>query len=83
MRPKLELLEPELVDRVLGEAYELLLNPGVKVQSREARQLLAQAGARIDGEIAYIPEALARQQLTRFRRLHFHARVQQQFICLA
>ena len=64
MRPKLELLEPELVDRVLREAYELLLNPGVKVQSPEARQLLAQAGARIDGEIAYIPEALAHQQLS-------------------
>ena len=39
MRPKLELLEPELIDRVLSEAYELLLNPGVKVQSPEAREL--------------------------------------------
>ena len=38
MRPKLELLEPELVNRVLGEAYELLMNPGVKVQSSEARE---------------------------------------------
>jgi trimethylamine--corrinoid protein Co-methyltransferase len=64
MRPKLELLEPELIDRVLGEAYELLLQPGVKVQSPEARELLAQAGATIDGEVARIPEALARQQLS-------------------
>ena len=64
MRPKLELLEPELIDRVLGEAYELLLNPGVKVQSPEARELLAQAGAAIDGEVAHIPEALARRQLS-------------------
>jgi trimethylamine:corrinoid methyltransferase-like protein len=64
VRPKLELLEPELVDRVLGEAFELLLNPGVKVQSSEARDLLAQAGATIDGEIAHIPAALARQQLS-------------------
>jgi trimethylamine---corrinoid protein Co-methyltransferase len=64
MRPKLELFEPELIDRVLGEAFELLLNPGVKVQSPEARELLAQAGATIDGEVARIPEALARQQLS-------------------
>src|SRR5512139_3475148 len=64
MRPKLELLEPELIDRVLSEAYELLLNPGVKVQSPEARELLARAGAAIDGEVAHIPEALARRQLS-------------------
>jgi trimethylamine--corrinoid protein Co-methyltransferase len=64
MQPKLELLEPELVDRVLSEAYELIVNPGVKVQSPEARELLAQAGATIDGEIAHIPEPLARRQLS-------------------
>jgi trimethylamine---corrinoid protein Co-methyltransferase len=64
MRPRLELLEPELIDRVLSEAYELLLSPGVKVQSPEARELLAQAGAAIDGEVAHIPEALARRQLS-------------------
>jgi trimethylamine--corrinoid protein Co-methyltransferase len=64
MRPKLELLEPDLVDRVLGEAFELLMNPGVKVQSLEARELLAQAGAAIDGEVAHIPQALARRQLS-------------------
>ncbi len=64
MRPKLELLEPKLIDRVLGEAFELLLNPGVKVQSPEARELLKQAGAAIEGEIAHIPEAVARQQLS-------------------
>jgi trimethylamine---corrinoid protein Co-methyltransferase len=63
MRPKLELLEPELIDRVLGEAFELLVNPGVKVQSAEARELLREAGATIDGEVAHIPAALARQQL--------------------
>jgi len=44
MRPKLELLEPELVERVLGEAFELLMNPGVKVQSPEARELFIGTG---------------------------------------
>ncbi|CAG0930452.1 trimethylamine---corrinoid protein Co-methyltransferase [Thermoflexales bacterium] len=64
MRPKLELLEPELVDRVLGEAFELLWNPGVKVQSPAARELLAEAGATVEGEIAHLPEVVARQQLS-------------------
>ena len=64
MRPKLELLEPELIARVLSEAFELLLNPGVKVQSSEARELLAQAGAKIAGEVARLPADLARQQLS-------------------
>ncbi len=64
MRPKLEMLEPELIDRVLSEAFELLMTPGVKVQSAEARELLRQAGATIDGEVAHLPEALARQQLS-------------------
>jgi trimethylamine--corrinoid protein Co-methyltransferase len=64
MRPRLELLEPELIDRVLGEAFELLLNPGVKVQSPEARELLREAGVIVDGEIVHIPESLARQQLS-------------------
>lgn len=64
MRPKLEMLEPELIERVLSEAFELLMNPGVKVQSPEARELLAQAGAAIEGGVAHIPETLARQQLS-------------------
>ena len=48
MTPKLELLTPELVDQILNEAYHLLLAPGIKVQSAEARQLLAEAGAVVD-----------------------------------
>jgi trimethylamine--corrinoid protein Co-methyltransferase len=64
MQPKLELLDLELIDRVLGEAFELLLNPGVKVQSPEACELLAQAGATVAGEVARIPADLARQQLS-------------------
>jgi trimethylamine--corrinoid protein Co-methyltransferase len=56
MQPKLELLTPDLISRILDEAYQLMLKPGIKVQSAEARQLLAEAGAQIDGEIARIPE---------------------------
>ncbi len=63
MQPRLQLLDRELVERILGEAFELLMNPGVKVQSSEARKLLAQVGARIEGDIAHIPEAIAREAL--------------------
>jgi trimethylamine--corrinoid protein Co-methyltransferase len=62
-QPKLELLDRELIERILGEAFELLLKPGVKVQSAEARELLAQAGATLDGDVAHIPEAIARNAL--------------------
>ncbi len=65
MQPKLSLLTPELVDRILDEAFQLLLKPGIKVQSDEARDLLAAAGAKIDreNEIAFIPEKIVREAL--------------------
>ncbi|MBP7689347.1 MAG: trimethylamine methyltransferase family protein [Thermoflexales bacterium] len=63
MQPKLALLDRELIDRVVGEAFELLMSPGVRVQSHEARELLIAAGATIEGEIAHIPEAVARTAL--------------------
>ena len=58
MQPKLELIPQELVDRILDEAFQLLLNPGIKVQSAEARDLLASAGAQVQDDIAHIPENL-------------------------
>lgn len=65
MQPNLTLLSDALVKRVLDEAYQLLLKPGVKVQSPEALQLLEAAGAIVDNniEVAYIPEKLVRQAL--------------------
>ena len=50
MQPKLTLLSDEIIARILEEAYELLLKPGVKVQNAEARELLAAAGAKVDPE---------------------------------
>lgn len=64
MQPKLELLDRELIDRIVGEAFELLMSPGVRVQSAEARRLLIDAGATLDGETAHIPEAVARRALS-------------------
>jgi trimethylamine--corrinoid protein Co-methyltransferase len=65
MQPKLELLNQEMVERILDEAFQLLLNPGVKVQSDEARALLAEGGAQVDEQeqVARIPEKVARKAL--------------------
>lgn len=66
MQPKIELLSRELVGRILDEAFQLLQNPGVKVQSEGARYLLAEAGASLqkDTDVVCIPEAVVRQALS-------------------
>ena len=66
MQPKLELLSKELNDRILDEAFELLMNPGIKVQSPQARELLAAAKADVDEttQVVRIPEFLVREALT-------------------
>jgi trimethylamine--corrinoid protein Co-methyltransferase len=61
----MSLLSDELVSRVLDETFQLLMDPGVKVQLPEARLLLSEAGARVDeaNDVAHIPEAVARRAL--------------------
>ena len=68
MTPKLELLTPKLVQQILDEAFQLLLDPGVKVLLPEARDLLAAAGAQTDetNEVVFIPEKVIRQALDSF-----------------
>ncbi|HZD56550.1 MAG TPA: trimethylamine methyltransferase family protein [Anaerolineales bacterium] len=63
MKPKLELLSTDLIRRVLDEAFALMRDPGIKVQSEEARRLLTEAGAQVDAvsEVVRIPESLVRQ----------------------
>jgi trimethylamine--corrinoid protein Co-methyltransferase len=65
MQPRIFLLDNEMIARVLDEAYQLMLEPGIKVQSAAARRLLAEAGAQVDeaAEVARIPEGLARRAL--------------------
>jgi len=62
MRPKLELLDNRLIDRILGEAFQLIENPGVRVAPYVV-ELLRAAGARVTDGVAHIPETLARRQL--------------------
>ncbi len=65
LQPNINLLDDELVKQILDEAFQLLINPGIKVQSGTARQLLEEAGARIDrtAEVAHIPDKVVYQAL--------------------
>jgi trimethylamine--corrinoid protein Co-methyltransferase len=62
MRPRIQLLSPELIGRILGEAFELLMNPGVRVGSAVV-ELLRSAGVDVDDGVARIPESLVGQCL--------------------
>ena len=65
MRPKLNVLSAELVERIIDEGLQLLLDPGVRVHNDQGLQLLAEAGAEVDHRtrVARIPEAIVRQAL--------------------
>lgn len=73
MQPKLSLLTDELIQRILDEAYQLMLKPGIKVQNEEARQLLAEAGAEVNEEtlVVRIPEQIVKKALETVPR-NFH-----------
>ena len=63
MQPKLELLAPEIIARILDEAFQLMRKPGIKVQSIVARELLVAAGASAAGDVVNIPEKIIRNAL--------------------
>jgi trimethylamine---corrinoid protein Co-methyltransferase len=65
MQPKIELLTQDLIDRILDEAYQLMMKPGIKVQYGEARELLGSAGCEVDqgNEVVHIPESVVRAAL--------------------
>jgi trimethylamine--corrinoid protein Co-methyltransferase len=65
MQPNLTLLSDDLVKKILDEALQLLITPGIKVQSLAARQLLDAAGATVDkdSEVIHIPEKIVYQAL--------------------
>jgi len=64
-QPKLDLLAPETVARVIDEAFELLWDPGIRVHADQALELLAQGGAEVDfeGRLTRIPRGLAERCL--------------------
>ncbi len=63
MRPRFELLDPSLIDRVVDEALQLLQRPGIKVEEPEAIDLLVAHGATADGDRVAIGEAMVRRAL--------------------
>lgn len=48
IRPKLELLSRDFIEKIIEEAYQILENTGIFVENREALSLLSGAGMRID-----------------------------------
>src|SRR5437762_2948488 len=60
MRPKLELLDKPLLDRILEEAFQLIEDPGVRV-APYVEELLRAAGITVKSGVAHIPEPLARR----------------------
>jgi len=65
MQPKIELLSQDLIERILDEAFQLMMKPGIKVQYAEARELLGSVGCEVDEEkqVVRIPESVARKAL--------------------
>lgn len=65
MQPQLRILSPELIPQIIDEAFQLMMKPGIKVQLKEARQLLAGAGAHVDEnqQVVHVPEEVARRAL--------------------
>jgi trimethylamine--corrinoid protein Co-methyltransferase len=65
MKPQFRMLSDELIHQIIEEGIQLLIDPGVRIHNKEALNLLAEAGARVDFEnqIAYIPEELVRKAL--------------------
>ncbi|GAB4505770.1 MAG: trimethylamine methyltransferase MttB [Anaerolineales bacterium] len=65
MQPKIELLPQDLIERILDEAFQLMMKPGLKVQYAEARELLGSAGCEVneDTQVVRIPESVAKKAL--------------------
>jgi trimethylamine--corrinoid protein Co-methyltransferase len=63
VRPKLELLSADLVARIVNEAFELLINPGIAVSAPGVVEMLSSAGAKLKDGRASIPESLGRKAL--------------------
>ncbi len=48
IRPKLELLSREFIEKIIEEAFQILENVGIFVENEEALRLLSDSGVRID-----------------------------------
>ena len=62
MKPKFELLDKPLIERILDEAFQLIEDPGVRI-APYVEDLLRSAGITVKEGVAHIPEVLARRLL--------------------
>lgn len=70
-----ELLTPDQVERIHEASLHLLAEVGVEFFHPEARELMAEAGARVDGRRVYFPEPLVEAQRVKAPgRFTLHAR---------
>ncbi|MFC1853918.1 trimethylamine methyltransferase family protein, partial [candidate division CSSED10-310 bacterium] len=63
IRPHLNILDREFIERIIEEAYTLLHKVGVQVESAEALELLGSHGARVEHDKAYLPQELVEKCL--------------------
>jgi trimethylamine--corrinoid protein Co-methyltransferase len=65
IRPKLELLSREFIEKIIEEAYQILENTGIFVENEEALGLLSSAGMRIDNTLqrVYLKPDLVKESL--------------------
>lgn len=63
LRPTIRLLSAPQLERIVGQAIDVLRDVGVRVEGAEALALLDGAGARIDGDRAFIGEDAIRGAL--------------------
>jgi trimethylamine---corrinoid protein Co-methyltransferase len=62
MRPRFQILDRTLIERIVGEAFQLIDNPGVRVAPYVV-ELLRGARIRVEDGVAHIPEFVARRAL--------------------
>lgn len=75
MKPRLHLLDSAAIERVLTEAFELLINPGVRIGSSDAAELLNAHGVHVEDGVARLPKKLILESLhTVPRSFHLYTR---------
>lgn len=61
--PQFEVLTEGMREAIFSAALEILQRTGINIQQEDALNLLRDAGARVENDIAYIPERMVQQAL--------------------
>jgi trimethylamine--corrinoid protein Co-methyltransferase len=56
-------LSDDQIKQIFNAALKLLEKPGMRIHSREAADILTKGGARVDGDMAFIPASLVKETL--------------------